>query len=562
MPSRTPSIRSKILLVSITPILAVVGVLLTLTIEDLRQTGAEQIANTRALLMAEKEAQLKNYVELAISSIKPIYDSAGPEDKEAQEQAKTILRQLRYGTDGYIFAYHYDGTCQVLGPKPQLEGKNMIDVKDKDGKPLIRALIETGRAGGGTNMYKWDKPSTKGLVDKLSYSGPLDKWQWIVGTGFYIDDIEQAVAGIARDVEQEITARALTAALVAAVLLALSVAAGLWLSRRISRPLAHTSGALLAIADGDGDLTRRLDAASADEVGKLATGFNTFVGKIHRIIQSVDGVTARLTAAADQMLVNADQANTAAQRQRSGTDQIAVAINEMTATVQEVARNAADAAQAADAAESKVREGISTVDGTIACIGELARLADDAADLARRLATESASIGSVLDVIRGVAEQTNLLALNAAIEAARAGEQGRGFAVVADEVRTLASRTQQSTHEIQDMTQRLRAGTSATVEMMSRSAEQTKQAVEIAQRAGDSLRAISAAVGTITAMNAQIATAAEEQGAVAEEINRNVTHISDTADHSERAARNSADTAHEVTRLGQDLTTLVGQFKV
>lgn len=559
---KTLSIRSKILLVSITPILAVVGVLLTQTITSQRQAGAERIENTRALLMAEKEAQLKHYVELAISSIKTLYDPAGPSDVVAQERARTILRQLEYGQDGYIFVYRYDGACEVLGPKPELEGKNVIDMQDKDGKPLIRSLIETARAGGGSYRYKWDKPSTADLVDKLSYVEALDKWQWVVGTGFYIDDIDETIARISREVDAEITSRILAAALMAGLLIALSTAASVWLSRRISRPLAHTSDALLEIADGDGDLTRRLVADSADEVGKLSAGFNTFVGKIHGIIQSVDAATGRLIAAAERMLENANQANTSARGQRQGTDQIAVAINQMTATVQEVARNAADAAQAAHMADGRVQEGISTVDGTIACIGELARLSDDAAELAQRLAAESASIGSVLDVIRGIADQTNLLALNAAIEAARAGEQGRGFAVVADEVRTLASRTQQSTLEIQDMTVRLQNGTKATVEMMNLSAEQTKQAVEVAQRAGDSLRAISEAVGTITAMNSQIATAAEEQGAVAEEINRNVTHISDIADHSEHAARSSADTAHEVTELGRNLSALVGQFKV
>ncbi|MBK1654064.1 methyl-accepting chemotaxis protein [Allochromatium vinosum] len=559
---KTLSIRSKILLVSITPILAVIGVLLTQTITSQRQAGAERIESTRALLMAEKEAQLKHYVQLATSSIKTLYDPAGPNDTAAQEHARKILRQLDYGQDGYIFVYRYDGTCEVLGPKPELEGQNVIDMQDKDGKPLIRSLIETARAGGGNYQYKWDKPSTAGLVDKLSYVETLDKWQWVVGTGFYIDDIDEVIDRISTEVDAEITSRILAAALMAGLLIALSTAASVWLSRRISRPLVHASDALLEIAHGDGDLTRRLAAESADEVGKLSAGFNTFVGKIHGIIQSVDAATGRLIAAAERMLENANQANTAARGQRQGTDQIAVAINQMTATVQEVARNAADAAQAAHMADTRVQEGISTVDGTITCIGELARLSDDAAELAQRLAAESASIGSVLDVIRGIAGQTNLLALNAAIEAARAGEQGRGFAVVADEVRTLASRTQQSTLEIQDMTVRLQNGTRATVEMMNLSAEQTKQAVEIAQRAGDSLRAISEAVGTITAMNSQIATAAEEQGAVAEEINRNVTHISDIADHSEHAARSSADTAHEVTELGRNLSALVGQFKV
>ncbi|MCG8429375.1 MAG: methyl-accepting chemotaxis protein [Chromatiales bacterium] len=512
--------------------------------------------------MEEKETQLQSYVELAVSSIKSIYEPASATDVEAQTKARNVLRGLSYSHDGYIFAFKYDGTSIVLGPKPELEGTNLMNLKDKDGNLFTKGMIELAKKGGGIYSYKWEKPSTKETVDKLSYAAGLDKWQWVIGTGFYIDDIDKEIARMSKETNAAITKRIIQTALTAGVLILLAVFASSWLAHKISRPLKQTANALLDIAEGDGDLTRRLDSQGEDEIGRLSCSFNRFIDKIHGIIKQVECSSEQLTSAAKQMSSITDKNNTAAHEQRDGTDQIAVAINEMTATVQEVAKSASDAANAAQTADSKVQEGISTVDNTIACIGDLERNSTEASEMAHKLAIEGENIGTVLDVIRGIAEQTNLLALNAAIEAARAGDKGRGFAVVADEVRTLASRTQESTVEIQEMTERLRNGTAATVSAMNRSAEQTQKAVDVAHQAGDSLRSISEAVGTINMMNTQIASAAVEQGTVAEEINRNVTRIAEIADETSHVAEHASGTADEVAQLGGDLHKMIHQFKL
>jgi len=236
-------------------------------------------------------------------------------------------------------------------------------------------------------------------------------------------------------------------------------------------------------------------------------------------------------------------------------------MNQMNATVQEVARNAQHAASAAKEATDASDDGKKVVAKTIGVINTLASEVEGAAEVIQTLEQDSVDIGKVLDVIRGIAEQTNLLALNAAIEAARAGEQGRGFAVVADEVRTLASRTQTSTEEIDEMITRLQAGTNRAVKAMQVGTEQAQAGVDQAAEAGNSLESITQAIAQINDMNIQIANAAEEQSAVAEEINRNITNISDVADQAAGGARETTQASEQVAMLSEKLGGLVSQFK-
>lgn len=350
--------------------------------------------------------------------------------------------------------------------------------------------------------------------------------------------------------------------LIGALALVIGTLIALAISRSISGPLSETTAAMNDIAQGEGDLTQRLVSKGKDEVAELAMAFNRFAEKVQAMVIQVSGSTSQLASAAEQMSVITDETNQGVQEQQSQIEQVATAINEMAATAQEVANSAANAAGAAHSADDESNQGRVVVQETIDTIDSLASDIGRAVEVINLLEENSTNIGGVLDVIRGIAEQTNLLALNAAIEAARAGEQGRGFAVVADEVRTLAHRTQQSTQEIQTMIESLQSGARNAVEVMQKSNDRSQACVETAASAGTSLTSITSSVNQINEMNLQIASAAEEQTSVAEEINRNVMQINTLVEGTASGARQTSASSVELTKLASQLQSLVGQFKI
>jgi len=352
-----------------------------------------------------------------------------------------------------------------------------------------------------------------------------------------------------------------TALIVAGIAIALGLLVAALVARGIVRPIRVAVDAMRDIAAGEGDLTRRLEERGRNEVAELGQAFNQFAEKVRRLVSEVAGSTSQVAAAAEEMSAITDEFNRDVAQQRHEIEQVATAMNEMTATVQDVARNAAQAAASAQAADREAQQGQQVVHETVSSIESVSVEVEHTASAIQRLEADSQSISAVLEVIRGVAEQTNLLALNAAIEAARAGEQGRGFAVVADEVRTLASRTQQSTLEIQQVIEQLQSGARNAAEVMHRGRAQVDSSVLQAQQAGSSLTSITSAVASISDMNVQIASAAEQQSAVSDEISQNVVNINQVADRVTEAAGQTAQASSQLAHLAAGLQSLVGQFK-
>ncbi len=311
------------------------------------------------------------------------------------------------------------------------------------------------------------------------------------------------------------------------------------------------------------DLTLRAKHENKhDEISSMARHFNKMMEEFHAMLSRVYDSSSQLSTSSSQLSNSSQQSNERAARQNSETEQVATAINEMTATGQEVAQYAADAANVSRLAEEEAHKGKTVVNENLASIRKLVNEVNNTATMLNQLSSDSENIGTVLNVIRDIAEQTNLLALNAAIEAARAGEQGRGFAVVADEVRTLAQRSQQSTQEIEEIVERLQNSTAQAVEAMQMGQSQAEESVQNAEQVGRSLDEIIRAVDAITEKNVQIASAAEEQSSVAEEINRSIVNISQITSDSLRDVERTTSTSESLSDMSSQLKSLVSNFKL
>ena len=371
-------------------------------------------------------------------------------------------------------------------------------------------------------------------------------------------DLQKLQSDLAHQRETDIFGMTMVGLLIAALGLLI-----VWfVGRGIARPLKQMVAMLDDIAKGEGDLTRRLNTDRADELGAIATGFNTFLGKLQVMISQVVTSVQKVSDSSEHTADIAIRTNKGVHKQMAEIDLVATAVHEMTATAQDVARNATQAAQAANHADDAANKGMRIVHNTSDSISALAVEIGRAVGVVQTLAKDSENINAILTAIRGIAEQTNLLALNAAIEAARAGEQGRGFAVVADEVRNLAQKTQQATEEIQSMIQQLQTGTRQVVKVMEDSQTKTDESVGHAAQAAQALESITRAVSVINDMNNQIASAAEEQSAVAEDINRNVINIGQVANEVAEGADESSQASAELTKLAEQQRRLINQFRV
>ncbi|MEP1740753.1 MAG: methyl-accepting chemotaxis protein [Kangiellaceae bacterium] len=344
-------------------------------------------------------------------------------------------------------------------------------------------------------------------------------------------------------------------------LVAIIVAIGInwWVLQSIRSPLTEMLRVMAKVSDGD--LRENVEVKSQDEIGKLSEGFNQLINQLSSMLNEISASSQQLSAAAEETSAISSESHANINKQKEQTDMIATAMTEMTATVDEVASSATNTSKEVSNADREAIEGQKIVQNNIETINGLAQEIQKAAEVIDKLDTYSTNIGTVLDVIRGIADQTNLLALNAAIEAARAGEQGRGFAVVADEVRTLASKTQESTSEIQEMIERLQSGTLEAVKVMKTSTHEAQNSVAETAKAGESLSKITDAVSVINDMSSHIASAADEQSAVSREMHENVLSISQAADQTAQGASENLAASQEMATLAENLQRLVGRFQ-
>ncbi len=348
---------------------------------------------------------------------------------------------------------------------------------------------------------------------------------------------------------------------VTVVMILLGTGIGYWFAGMLSRPVIDLSKTISAV-ESDSDLTKTIVINTNDELGEAAAAFNSMLGTFQSSMNQVSDATSQLATTAEETSVITEQTNKAVDQQLEETTQLATAMAQMSATIQEVASNTSTTATAATDVNEQAATGQQAMTETIDQIQQLTTEVESASGVIEQLERNSDEIGTVLDVIKSIAEQTNLLALNAAIEAARAGEQGRGFAVVADEVRNLASKTQVSTEEINQMIEELQSGSRKAVVAMGQSQEMAHGAQEQAILTGEALTSIVESISRINDMSIQISSAAEEQSAVADEISQSVVQINSMTEQTSTGAKQTSIAGGDLTRLASDLQVMVAKFKV
>ncbi|EHS1182073.1 cache domain-containing protein [Vibrio vulnificus] len=550
------TIRKRLYILSIVPVLTIALGMMWFTYLKTTSYNDQQVEITRDNMMRMKKEELKNYLQMAKSAVQPLLDR-----NASLEEALPTLRLLEYGGSGYVFGYDSKGTRIVVGKSNQGIGENFINMQDQKGNYLIKDLIKNAKTGEFTTYY-FPKPGQSTPLPKLSYSIYIPQWDLTLGTGFYTDDIDALIMQMEESAHQALENTLTSIGLFCIVIAILVAIVAVFINRSIMRPLEMFDESIRSFASGDADLTARMEDFSVPEFKQLSRNFNQFVGSLQNIILSVTEVGNDVVSETDNMSRRASEVDRLASGQREETEQVATAMTEMTTTATEISSNANQAAQAARYAEENAHEAQTIVNSAASSVRELAGEVSKANDVISRLEGDVKNISSSLEVIQDIAEQTNLLALNAAIEAARAGEQGRGFAVVADEVRKLASRTQDSTGEIHQMINQLKAASDAAVKAMDASQARGESTVEEANAAAAALLKIIDSIGTIMDMNSLIATATEEQSIVGQEISERIVVISDQSSQSADLANQNRMGSQSLNKKAHQLSDLVGRFTV
>jgi len=516
-------------------------VIIAMAAAGLLTLAAFWLIGQRNRLLEDRQGKTRALIEVPYSVMVKYHDMevAGKITREeAQNQALGDIRAMRYDETNYFWINDMHPTMVMHPTNPKLNGQDLTDYKDPTGKTFFVDMADIVRKdGAGFVSYMWPRPGSDKPVPKLSYVKGFEPWGWIVGTGIYIDDINAAWR-----------ADAVTAGVVCLACLAVLLVVGWKLANSILRELDNVGTRINDIADGEGDLTKRLDQDGRDEIADLARGFNRLLDKLQNTIrkvaastESVANSSGELTTVSQQISANSEETSaqagvvsTATAQVNQSLQTVATGAEQMTTTIKEISKNASRAAQVA---------------------GEAVKTAEVTNAMVTKLGSSSADIGQVIKVITSIAQQTNLLALNATIEAARAGEAGKGFAVVANEVKELATQTAKATGDISQKIAAIQGDTKGAVDAI------------------DKIRGV---IGQINDISNTIATAVEEQSATTNEMSRNVAEaargsgeiaqniagMAEAARNTSEGASNSQKAAQQLSTRSLELRELVEQFKV
>jgi len=512
---------------------------------------AKLMANQRYVGPAKLfgRSYMTQYQPIADASGKVVAASfIGLDFTEGLQALKTSVRALKIGAHGYPFVLDAGKEAGLAIIHPASEGKNIIDLRDKNGLEVVRRLIEMK---SGELRYWWQNEALgeKAPREKVAVVMPFEKWGWVVATSAYVDELSEEVSVVRQHL-------ALTGGAIIAIL-ALAI---LWATHRwITQPLSQAVAVTQKIAAGD--LTQHIEASSQDEVGTLLNALDDMGRHLRQLVKEIDAGMSNLTSNAHQLAGAADAVANSSGEQSQAATTMAATVEEMTASISQVALHADACREMAEQSGAVSDSGIEVIHRAVNSMNGIAQTVADSSVAVATLGNESQQISHIVNVIREIADQTNLLALNAAIEAARAGEAGRGFAVVADEVRKLAERTTLSTQEITGMVDRIQHGAGDAVTRMHAGERQVSDGVQLANEASGRIAQIKSSADDVSAAVVGISDALREQSAANQQIAMNVEQIAVQAEQNYQQARTTSETALSMEVLSQQLKASIARFR-
>ncbi len=521
------SLKFQIYLLVFIPFISIAALGLYIEINSTTNIEKKVSEVTRENTIEIEKKRLVTIIDSAHSMIQPFIDMP---DDTGMKEALALVNRLQYdGGTGYIFTYDLNGVRLQSGSNKGI-GKNFLDSKDKEGNYIVRNIIAAGKSGAGFTTYYFIKPGEKKTSPKYSYSLLIPKWNAIISTGFFIDDVDRAQRIIDEEV-LNVADKAVQQAIIFFIISFIVVAIIVFIAiNRIYRPLNDLRASVKGLAGGEGDLTALLPTSQIALLDQIAGDFNRFLGSMGDDIRNLKGTSNELNNIAHISSKQQAHLEELSNQQKNETIQVATAIDQMSSTSTEIANTAEQTRMSAGTVEKEMQIVLEQVRVSNEQLDNLNELMIGVENSVTELGGNVNLISSVLSVIEGLSEQTNLLALNAAIEAARAGEQGRGFAVVADEVRSLAKRSQDSTIEIKEILEKLQTSTVKTVDDMARSDKQRIVVTEAMGRIREIIGSSNESIQQLSEMNIQVATAASEQSTVSSEIAERINGIASLAD--------------------------------